>query len=60
MLHFYAVRLAHIDDRLKEGSQLLVIVWGVVDLHVNLLRSQRSVRHTNLRLDWLAPTPFGY
>lgn len=59
MLHFYAVRWAHIDRRLKEGFQLLFIVWGVVDLHMDLLRSQRSVRHTNLRLELLVPSPSG-
>jgi len=57
MLYFYPVRWAHIDCRLKEGFQLF-IVWGVVDLHMDLLRSQRSVIHTNLRLQWLAPSPF--
>jgi hypothetical protein len=59
MLHFYAVLWAHIDCRLKEGYHLLFIVWGVVNLHMELLRSQRSVRHTNLQLEWLAPFPFG-
>jgi hypothetical protein len=58
MLHFYAARWAHIDGRLKEGLNLF-IVWGVVDLHMDLLRSQRSLRHKKLRLEWLAPSPFG-
>ena len=59
MLHFYVVRWAHIACTLKEGLHLLFIVWGVVDLHMDLLRLQRSVTHTNLRLEWLAPCPCG-